>query len=74
MPVRLADESFVSARQAVQTLLNVPAILSAVAITGADAVHPGVDFCQKMPILPKLLGAWADIYRTRAAPYPCHGR
>ena len=27
-----------------------PAILSAVTITGADAVHPGVGFCQKMPI------------------------
>ena len=33
--------------------LNIPAILSAVAITGADAVHPGVEFVRNV-ILQKL--------------------
>jgi len=45
MPVRLADESVcIGPPSSADSYLNVPAILSAVAITGADAVHPGVGF------------------------------
>ncbi len=33
--------------------LNVPALLAACEITGADAVHPVTDFCRKTPALPK---------------------
>jgi len=45
MPVRLADESVcIGPPSSTDSYLNVPAILSAVAITGADAVHPGVGF------------------------------
>ena len=45
MPVRLADESVcIGPPRSADSYLNVPAILSAVAITGADAVHPGVGF------------------------------
>ena len=45
MPVRLADESVcIGPPSSAESYLNVPAILSAVAITGADAVHPGVGF------------------------------
>jgi acetyl-CoA carboxylase biotin carboxylase subunit len=45
MHVRLADESVcIGPPPARQSYLNIPAILSAAAITGADAIHPGVGF------------------------------
>jgi len=45
MPVRLADESVcIGPPSSAESYLNIPSILSAVAITGADAVHPGVGF------------------------------
>ncbi len=45
MHVRLADESVcIGPPNARESYLNVPAILSAAAITGADAIHPGVGF------------------------------
>src|SRR3954447_21563134 len=45
MHVRLADESVcIGPPAARDSYLNIPAILSAAAITGADAVHPGYGF------------------------------
>ena len=45
MHVRLADESVcIGPPQARDSYLNVPAILSAAMVTGADAIHPGVGF------------------------------
>jgi acetyl-CoA carboxylase biotin carboxylase subunit len=45
MHVRLADESVcIGPPPARESYLNVPAILTAAAITGADAIHPGVGF------------------------------
>ena len=45
MPVRLADESVcIGGPSAADSYLNIPAILSAAAITGCDALHPGVGF------------------------------
>jgi acetyl-CoA carboxylase biotin carboxylase subunit len=45
MHVRLADESVCIGPPASRdSYLNVPAILSAAAITGADAIHPGYGF------------------------------
>ena len=45
MHVRLADEAVcIGAAPANQSYLNIPAILSAVEITGADAIHPGYGF------------------------------
>jgi acetyl-CoA carboxylase biotin carboxylase subunit len=45
MHVRLADESVcVGPAPASQSYLNIPAIISACEITGADAVHPGYGF------------------------------
>ncbi len=45
MHVRLADESVcIGPPPSRQSYLNMPAILSAAAITGADAIHPGVGF------------------------------
>ena len=52
MHVRLADESVcIGGAPSAESYLNVPAIISAAVITGADAIHPGVGFYQKMPIL-----------------------
>jgi len=45
MHVRLADESVcIGPPQAKDSYLNIPAILSAASITGADAIHPGYGF------------------------------
>src|ERR1700759_4992470 len=45
MHVRLADESVcIGPPAARDSYLNVPAILSAATITGAEAIHPGLGF------------------------------
>ncbi len=45
MHVRLADESVcIGPPPAKDSYLNIPAILEAAAITGADAIHPGIGF------------------------------
>jgi len=45
MCVRLADESVcIGPPPAKQSYLNIPAILTAASITGADAIHPGIGF------------------------------
>ena len=45
MPVRLADESVcIGPPSSSESYLNIPAILTAASITGADAIHPGVGF------------------------------
>lgn len=45
MAVRLADESVcIGPAQGKDSYLNIPSILSAAALTGADAIHPGYGF------------------------------
>ena len=45
MHVRLADESIcIGSHQPSNSYLNIPAILSAIELTGAEAVHPGYGF------------------------------
>lgn len=45
MAVRLADESVcIGPPAAAGSYLNIPAILEAAALTGADAIHPGIGF------------------------------
>lgn len=45
MAVRLADESVcIGPPSARESYLNIPSILSAAAVTGADAIHPGYGF------------------------------
>src|SRR5260221_7107554 len=45
MHVRLADESVCIGPPSVRdSYLNIPAILSAATITGAEAIHPGLGF------------------------------
>jgi len=50
MHVRLADESVcIGPPPARESYLNIPAILSAARITGADAIHPGLGFLAENP-------------------------
>ena len=45
MHVRLADESVcIGEAASAQSYLNIPALISAATITGAEAIHPGVGF------------------------------
>ena len=45
MHVKLADESVcIGSHKPINSYLNIPAILSAIELTGADAVHPGYGF------------------------------
>ncbi|MFZ9152872.1 MAG: acetyl-CoA carboxylase biotin carboxylase subunit [Candidatus Fonsibacter ubiquis] len=45
MHVRLADESIcIGSQKAQDSYLNIPSLISAIEITGADAVHPGYGF------------------------------
>lgn len=44
MHVRLADESVCIGPPPVSTYLDIPAIISAAELTGADAIHPGYGF------------------------------
>ncbi|MCG8625455.1 MAG: acetyl-CoA carboxylase biotin carboxylase subunit [Proteobacteria bacterium] len=45
MHVRLADESVcIGGAKSVDSYLNIPALITAASVTGADAIHPGVGF------------------------------
>ena len=72
MHVRLADESVcIGPPPASQSYLNIPAIISACEITGADAIHPGYGFLAEN-------AHFADIVRehklTFIGPLPEHIR
>ena len=57
MHVRLADESVcIGPPPARESYLNVPAILSAAAITGADAIHPGLGFLAENAEFAQIVG------------------
>ncbi len=56
MHVRLADESVcIGPPPAAQSYLNIPAIVAACEITGADAVHPGYGFLSENARFAKIL-------------------
>src|ERR671935_1166765 len=58
LPVKLADESIcVGPNEARASYLNIPAIISAAAITDSEAIHPGYGFLAEN-------AAFADICRT----------
>jgi acetyl-CoA carboxylase biotin carboxylase subunit len=58
LPVRLADESIcVGPNEARSSYLNIPAIISAAAVTDSEAIHPGYGFLAENP-------AFADICRA----------
>ncbi len=56
MHVRLADESIcVGPHQPAQSYLNIPAIMSAIELTGSEAVHPGYGFLSENSEFAKIL-------------------
>ncbi len=56
MHVRLADESVcVGTHQPINSYLNIPAIMSAIELTNAEAVHPGYGFLSENPEFAKIL-------------------
>ena len=58
MHVRLANESVcIGPPQASESYLNIPAIISACGITGADAVHPGYGFLSENARFAEILEA-----------------
>ncbi len=72
MHVRLADESVcIGPPSARESYLNVPAILSAAAITGADAIHPGYGFLSENAAFAEMVEAHG---LTFIGPSPAHIR
>src|SRR5579884_1018988 len=72
MHVRLADESVcVGPPPAAQSYLNIPAIISACEITGADAVHPGYGFLSENANFAEIVTAHKIIF---IGPQPEHIR
>ncbi len=56
MHVRLADESIcIGTHQPINSYLNIPAIMSAIELTGAEAVHPGYGFLSENSEFAKIL-------------------
>ncbi len=56
MHVRLADESVcIGSHQPVNSYLNIPAIMSAIELTNAEAVHPGYGFLSENTNFAKIL-------------------
>ena len=57
MHVRLADESVcVGPAPAAQSYLNIPAIVAACEITGAEAIHPGYGFLSENAKFAEIVG------------------
>ncbi len=72
MHVRLADESVcIDSPSARESYLNIPAILSAAAITGADAIHPGYGFLSENARFAEMVEAHG---LTFIGPSPAHIR
>src|SRR5579875_1429208 len=72
MHVRLADESVcIGPPPARDSYLHIPAILSASAVTGADAIHPGYGFLSENPRFAEMVEAHGI---TFIGPSPQHMR
>jgi acetyl-CoA carboxylase biotin carboxylase subunit len=57
MAVRLADESVcIGPPQGKESYLNIPSILSAATVTGADAIHPGYGFLSENAQFARMVG------------------
>lgn len=56
MAVRLADESVcIGPASAKESYLNIPAILTAAAVTGAEAIHPGYGFLSENEMFARMV-------------------
>ena len=56
MHVRLADESVcIGSHQPANSYLNIPALMSAIELTDAEAVHPGYGFLSENANFAKIL-------------------
>ncbi len=72
MHVRLADESVcIGPASAAKSYLNVPSIISAAEITGAEAIHPGYGFLSENARFAEIVGAHG---MTFIGPKPEHIR
>jgi len=70
MHVRLADESVcIGPPPSRESYLNIPAILSAAAVTGADAIHPGVGFLSENAAFAEIVEAHGIVF---IGPSPQH--
>ena len=76
MHVRLADESVcIGPPPASESYLNVPALLTACEITGADAVHPGYGFLSENARFAEILSrSPGPLHRPPRRTHPHHGR
>ena len=76
MHVRLADESVcIGPAPAAKSYLNIPAIIAACEITGAQAVHPGYGFLSReRPLRRDRRGARLHLHRAEARAHPDDGR
>ncbi len=76
MHVKLADESVcIGPPPARDSYLNVPALLAACEITGADAVHPGYGFLSENARFADILAEHRHrLHRPEGRAYPPHGR
>ncbi|UUX49169.1 acetyl-CoA carboxylase biotin carboxylase subunit [Nisaea acidiphila] len=72
MHVRLADESVcIGPPASKDSYLNIPAILSAATVTGADAIHPGVGFLSENADFAEIVEAHGFVF---IGPSPQHIR
>ena len=63
MHVRLADESVcIGGASSAESYLNVPSIITAASITGADAIHPGVGFLSENADFARVVDAHGLIF------------
>ena len=66
MHVQLADESIcIGPHKAQDSYLNIPSLISAFEISGADAIHPGYGFYLKTTLLLKFLRSINKVYWTK---------
>ena len=76
MHVKLADESVcIGPPPARDSYLNIPALLAACEITGAEALHPGYGFLSENARFAEILeGPPHHLHRPKAGAYPAYGR
>src|SRR5271157_5450441 len=75
MHVRLADESVcIGPASAAKSYLNIPSIIAACEITGAQAVHPGYGFLSENARFAEIVEAHGYTFIGQTRPHPDDGR